>query len=98
LPLTAAERAQLADARDHHTKPYVRERAAALLKVAAGQSVRMVARAGCLKPRDPEAVGGWVRRFRQGGVAGLAVRPGRGRKPAFSPSARPASRRRVGAG
>jgi len=87
VPLTAAEQAALQAARDHHAKPYVRERAAAILRVAGGQSARAVARPGCLKPRRVETVSRWVAAFRQGGVAGLQVAAGRGRKPAFPPSA-----------
>ena len=36
LKLTDKQRTELEQARDHHPKPYIRERAAALLKVAAG--------------------------------------------------------------
>jgi hypothetical protein len=77
---------ELAHLRDHAAAPYVRERAAAILKVAAGQSVRAVARTGLLRPRRRETVAAWVRRYLAEGAAGLAIRPGRGRKPAFSPS------------
>lgn len=93
LVLSAEEQVALVAARDHHAKPYVRERAAALLKVAAGHSVRWVAEVGGLKRHEPEVVSGWIRRFHQDGIAGLLVRPGRGRKPAFSPSARALSQR-----
>jgi transposase len=41
-----------------------------------------------LKHRRPDTVYEWVRRYRAEGIGGLAVKPGRGRKPAFSPSAR----------
>lgn len=88
LELTADQRQELTRARDHDPTPYVRERAAAILKVGAGQSVRAVARAGVLRPRRRETVATWVRRYLSEGVAGLRVRPGRGRKPAFSPSVR----------
>jgi hypothetical protein len=37
VALTAAEQAALQTGRDHHAKPYVRKRAAAILRVAAGQ-------------------------------------------------------------
>ena len=57
ITLTAAERLTLAQARDHHPLPYARERAAAILKVAAGDSVRRVATAGLLRPRRPETIG-----------------------------------------
>lgn len=71
--------------RDHDPTPHVRERAAAILKVAAGQSVRAVARAGLLHPRRRETVAAWIHRYLAEGPTGLRVRPGRGRKPAFSP-------------
>ncbi|HEX2066689.1 MAG TPA: helix-turn-helix domain-containing protein [Candidatus Thermoplasmatota archaeon] len=96
LDLTVDQTAELHQLRDHDPTPYVRERAAAILKVGAGQSVRAVARAGLLRPRRRETVAAWVRRYRAEGVAGLRVRPGRGRKPAFSPSARGAGPNRAG--
>ncbi len=93
LALRAEEQTALVAARDHHPKPYVRERAAAILKVAAGHSVRWVAQVGGLKPHEPEVISGWITRFRQAGIPGLLVWPGRGRKPAFSPSAWPRCQR-----
>lgn len=85
LALTVYERAELVCLRDTAAKAYLRERAAALLKVANGQSVAAVARGGLLRPRQPETVATWVDRYQQQGVSGLTVRPGRGRKPVFSP-------------
>jgi hypothetical protein len=85
LSLTEAERVELEDIRDHHEKPYMREKAAALLKVAAGMSPHQVALTGLLKQRWPEAVYRWMDRYEAEGVAGLLVGEGRGRKPAFSP-------------
>jgi transposase len=86
LALTPAQRQELVLVRDTAAKPYLRERAAALLKVADGMSAAAVARGGLLRPRQPDTVYRWLARFREEGVAGLADRPGRGRKPAFSPS------------
>lgn len=77
---------ELEKARDHHAKAYVREAAAAILKVAGGSSARQVATKGLLKERDPETVSGWIRRYQQNGIAGLVVGEGRGRKPVFFPS------------
>src|SRR5688500_8879350 len=91
--LTTTERQELTQMRDHAPKPYLRERAAALLKVADGWSAARVARAGLLRPRRPDTVYAWLDRFIDHGVAGLHLRPGRGRKPAFSPL-RPGSGRR----
>jgi transposase len=86
LSLTEAQIDELVALRDHHAKAYVREEAAAILKVAAGASRRQVALSGLHKPRRPATVGTWVRRYQQHGVAGLGVQAGRGRPPAFSPS------------
>jgi Winged helix-turn helix len=89
LVLTTEQRTALERQRDTAAKPHERERAAALLKVAAGLSPTQVAKAGLLRQRKRTTVYGWVRRFRQEGMAALSIRKGRGRKPAFSPSARP---------
>jgi transposase len=85
LALTPRQRRALIRARDHHRKPYLREKAAALLKVADGWTVTDVARRGLLKPRSRNTVAGWLDRFEARGLAGLKVRAGRGRQPAFSP-------------
>ena len=74
LSLTAAQRRELEEARDHAAQPQVRERAAALLKVADGQTPHAVARGGLLKPRDPDTVYGWLDIFEQAGLAGLIAR------------------------
>lgn len=85
VTLSAAQRGELLRLRDRHALPYVRERCAAILKVAAGEPVRRVALSGLLRPRREETVGAWIDRYLAEGPAGLAVRQGRGRKPAFSP-------------
>ncbi len=93
--LTAEQRAALEEVRDHAAKPYLRERAAAVLKVAQGQALETVARAGLLRRWDRHALSSWLTRFEAAGVAGLQIQPGRGRKPAFSPSDAHRSRRRA---
>ncbi len=85
LTLTEEQRRELSHVRHHDPLPYLREKAAALLKIADGQSGRAVALHGLLWPRRPATVYEWVRRYRETGVAGLRVQQGRGRKPAFSP-------------
>lgn len=85
LTLTPARRRTLVHARDHHPTPYLRERAAALLKVADGWTVTDVAAVGPLKPHSPNTVAGWLTRYERDGLRGLRIRPGRGRKPAFFP-------------
>lgn len=96
LSLSADQRAALVRLRDHSPLPYLRERAAALLKVAAGGVLKHVARFGLLRPRAEETVAAWLDRYQAEGVAGLGVRPGRGRKPAFSPDLPHAGRGRRG--
>ncbi|MDP9469912.1 MAG: helix-turn-helix domain-containing protein [Chloroflexota bacterium] len=85
LRLTEAERRTLVALRDGGPKAYLRERAAALLKIADGQSAAHVARAGLLRPRQPDTGYRWLHRYQAAGIVGLWDRPGRGRKPAFSP-------------
>lgn len=83
LTLETEQRLELLQARDKHAKPYVRERAAALLKIASGQPHEEVAATGLLSPYCRQSVATWVKRYRQDGLAGLLVRKGRGRKPVF---------------
>ena len=89
--LTREQQQELEQARDGHPKAYVREAAAAILKVAAGQSARQVALKGLLRVRDPESISSWIERYQHAGIKGLVVRQGRGRKAAFSPSQSPGS-------
>ena len=87
ITLTVEQRAQLTYLRDKGRKPYIRERAAAVLKVADGVALTAVAQYGLLRPRDYETVSTWLDRLEESGVNGLYILKGRGRKPAFSPSA-----------
>ncbi|SRR6266508_5642523 len=93
LELSQQEREALEQMRDQHPKGYARERGAALLKIADGQSATQVAYTGLLRRRYPHAVCEWVRRYKVHGIQGLLVREGRGRKPSFFPSATEQSRR-----
>ena len=47
LALSDEQRCEVVATRDHAAQPYLRERAAALLKIADGQSIRAVAASGC---------------------------------------------------
>ena len=87
LVLTEEQRRELERARDHDQRAYFRERCAAVLKVAGGQSARPVALAlrGLHKPRDPDTVYAWLNAYEAAGLTGLAQRP-RGHR-GFSPSA-----------
>lgn len=86
--LTPEQRRELEYARDHHRLPYVRERCAAILKIADGMSGREVALHGLLRRRKADTVYAWFHRYARAGIEGLKIRAGRGRKPAFSPSLR----------
>ena len=83
LLLSAPERADLERLARTDPTPDRRERAAALLKIAAGEVAAEVARSGLLRPRDPDTVYSWLDRYQADGLAGLTIRPGRGRKPGF---------------
>ena len=85
LELSESEIQALVELRDTGEPAYLRERATALLKIHQGFSPHQVARSGLLKKRDPDTVYTWLRRYRQQGIRGLSNKPGRGRKPAFSP-------------
>jgi hypothetical protein len=74
LELTETERAALVEHRDHDSNPQIRERCAALLKIAAGQSAYAVARQGLLKPREPDTVYEWLDWYEHEGVDGLLSR------------------------
>lgn len=87
IELSAAQRAVLEEVRDRHPKAYYRERASAVLKIADGMPLSVVAQRGLLKPRHPTTVRQWVERYEREGLAGWQIRPGRGRPSAFSPSA-----------
>ena len=71
--------------RDHANKPYLRERASAILQVAAGRSGRWVAYNGLLRQRKPDTIYQWLDRYEATGLAGLPIEEGRGRKAAYDP-------------
>jgi hypothetical protein len=75
LALSDEQRAALEQRRDHDPRPYVRERCAAMLKVADGTSAHAVARSGLLRPRDPDTLYAWLDRFQADGLAGLLAHP-----------------------
>jgi hypothetical protein len=65
LVLSDAERAGLERTVRHDKRPYFRERAAALLKIADGASARSVALYGLLIPRKPDTVYAWLHHYRE---------------------------------
>ncbi len=84
LSLTHEQRLELEHLRDHDRRPYLRECAAALLKIAEGQSAHHVAQHGLLKRRQPDTVYRWLNKFTHQGIAGLIHLPTGHR--GFSPS------------
>jgi hypothetical protein len=62
VELTEEQKQELRRVRDHHSKAYVRVKAAAILKVADGQSRRHLALYGLLKPMAQETVSQWIKR------------------------------------
>ncbi len=62
VSLQDAQAQELRRVRKYHPKAYVRERAAAILKVAAGASMRQVVANGLLQTRTEEAVSQWIDR------------------------------------
>ena len=71
LRLRWEQRQELEATRDHDRRPYVRERCAALLKIADGQTAHAVASHGLLKGRDPDTVYAWLDHYQAEGLAGL---------------------------
>lgn len=80
LKITAEQRYELEEMRDQHARAYLRERAAALLKIAAGMSVYAVAQGGLLRRRKPDTVYNWLNTFQEKGIAGLYQPRRRGKK------------------
>jgi Winged helix-turn helix len=73
ITLSEDQRQQLLHYRDHDPRPDIRERCAALLKIADGQAAYTVARVGLLRPRDPDTLYHWLAYFEADGIAGLLV-------------------------
>ena len=85
--LSEQQYAELVKTRDHAALPYLRQRAAAIIKVSEGESMTKVGKYGLLRKVRHETISQWIDRYEQEGIQGLSVREGRGRKPAFSPCA-----------
>lgn len=86
--LSEAQVQELENVRRTAHKPYLRERAAAVLKVAGGETVTAVAEKGLLIRHEPETVHTWIKAYLKDGLAGWVIRAGRGRRPAFFPNKR----------
>lgn len=81
IELTEKEENKLEKLRDTHPKPHIRERAAAVLKVANGMSGKEVAKEGLLKERKTDTVYNWLNQWEENGLDGLTIEEGRGRNP-----------------
>ena len=71
LSLTETQRQQLLHHRDHDPRPYVRERCAALLKIADGLAPHAVAVRSLLRGRLPDTVYAWLDHYAAEGLAGV---------------------------
>ena len=69
LTLSPAQQQELTDLRDRTKHDYIRERCAALLKVARGRSAHWVAHHGQLRPRDPDTVYKWLHLYEAHGLS-----------------------------
>lgn len=86
IELSQSQQQELKHIRDHHPKPYLCERAAAILKIASGYTLTEIAERGLLSRHEPETVHLWVKKYLSSGFEALSIKPGGGRKPKFSPS------------
>ncbi len=84
LFLTEEERQKLIKYRDHHPRPDVREKAAALLKVNDGIPAHRVSTSGLLKRRKPDTVYRWLNIYEDEGFDGLIQRQHGGARQRFS--------------
>lgn len=84
LDLTPEQERELVQIRDHDPRPYMRERAGALVKIALGLTPHAVARTGLLKPRDPDSVYKWLNDYIRDG----RITPRPATRGPFSPSRR----------
>jgi transposase len=85
LRLTDEQSKELKETRDHHEKSHMREKAAILLKIAAGMSPHAASQEGGLKSHHPDTIYKWMDWYESEGIRRLEVQQGRGRKPALSP-------------
>ena len=71
LILTTEQKQELNEIRDQTKAEYVRERCAALLKIAEGKSPHWVALHGLLKRRDPATLYNWLDIYETEGIVGI---------------------------
>lgn len=84
IELTEQEQQKLKGWMRNPPRPYLRERARAILKVSQGKTLEATAQE--LRVRvHRNAVSEWVKRFLADRLEGLKIKVGRGRKAVFSP-------------
>ena len=83
LMLSETQQSELEHVLRRDPRPYMRERASALLQMADGRSAQWVALHGLLRQRKPDTVIGWLNAYEPGGIAALVQQPRRKRD--FSP-------------
>lgn len=85
IVLTEQERQKLERWVKNPPRPYLRERARAILQVAQGETIQATVEQ--LRVRiHRNAVSEWVQRFLAERLEGLKIKAGRGRKAVFSPT------------
>ena len=94
IELNDDERAKLEGWVKNPPKPYLRQRARAILLVVEGEPLYKVAAHSRIR-KDRKTIQRWVQRYQSEGLNGLKVKPGQGRKPAFFPSGRGGSQSRA---
>ena len=85
IELSDKERGKLANWVKNPPKAYLRQRARAILLVADGEPLYKVASHSRIR-KHRKTITRWVQGYLSKGLEGLKVKPGQGRKPAFSPS------------
>ena len=83
--LTPKQQEELNDILLNDAKPYMRERAGAILKLHAGMSGVEIAASGLLRRRRKNTVYEWIHRYNIEGINGLVIKNGRGCKSSFFP-------------
>src|SRR4051812_43262451 len=84
LDLNEQQRKELEHVRDRDPRAYLRECAAALLKISDGLSPHHIAKHSLNKPRHADTVYRWLTKYNHGGLEALIHKP-RGHR-GFSPS------------
>ncbi len=83
VELISAERQELEQGYYSGKSPAFRQRCQLVLLKSEGRTSEQV---GHLLKMNPVTVNNWLTRYQTEGLAGLATKPGRGRKPVFEPA------------